>query len=267
MNTIHCRDCVEGMMDLDAESVHLVLTSPPYYNAMEYTQFRTYEDFLSFIQIVTREIHRILKPGRFFAINTSPIIEAREKRQDQSTRYPIPFDIHPRIMRSGFMFIEDIVWIKPEPSVKNRNAGFYRHRKPLAYKPNSVTEYIMIYRKRTDKLIDWNLNQYDDETINRSLIRGNYERSNAWHINPESCEDHPAIFPEELSDRIIQYYSFKDDVVLDPFMGSGTTAVSCKKLGRKWIGFERSEEFCNFARKRVMEYKVFKKMDEFFRNV
>jgi DNA modification methylase len=167
-------------------------------------------------------------------------------------------------VNSGFTFIEDIVWIKPEPSVKNRNAGFYRHRKPLAYKPNSVTEYIMIYRKTTDKLIDWNLSRYDDDTINHSLIRGNYERSNAWHINPESSDSHPAVYPEELSDKIIQYYSFKGDVVLDPFMGSGTTAVSCKKLGRKWIGFERSEEFCKIARKRIKDYKVFKKMDAFF---
>lgn len=59
----------------------------------------------------------------------------------------------------GWEFIDDIVWEKPEYSVKNRIGGFQQHRKPLAYKPNSVTEYLMVYRKQTDKLIDWNIHQ------------------------------------------------------------------------------------------------------------
>jgi len=264
-NRIYNQDCLDGMKEIiPNSSIHLVFTSPPYYNARDYSQFSFYGDYLHFMHRVIREVQRVLKKGRFFVLNTSPVIEAREKRQDQSTRYPIPFDIHQYVMNSGFSFIDDIVWIKPEPSVVNRNAGFYRHRKPLAYKPNSVTEYLMVYRKKSDKLIDWELNQYEAHIVEESLVRGEYERSNAWIINPESSDVHPAVFPEELASKVIQYYSIKGDLVLDPFMGSGTTAVSCKKLGRKFVGFEQCGEYYEMAIRRVNNCKVFKTMDSFF---
>ena len=85
----------------------------------------------------------------------------RLSRAHSSKRYAIPYDIHPRLTDIGWEFIDDIVWIKPEYAAKNRNGGFYQHRKPLCYKANSVTESVMVYRKKTDKLIDWNLRQYE----------------------------------------------------------------------------------------------------------
>lgn len=72
----------------------------------------------------------------------------------------------------GWEFIDDIVWEKPEYSVKNRIGGFQQHRKPLAYKPNSVTEYLMVYRKQTDKLIDWNIHQWNPESVDAIIARG-----------------------------------------------------------------------------------------------
>src|SRR5207302_11035129 len=110
----------------------------------------------------------------------------RMSRSHSSTRYLIPFDIHPLITKIGFDFIEDIVWIKPEPSAKNRNGGFFQHRKPLGYKANSVTEYVIVYRKKTDKLLDWNMQQYDEETVEASKVRGDYDKSNAWKIAPSA---------------------------------------------------------------------------------
>ena len=94
------------------------------------------------------QIHRATKTGRFFVLNTSPVIVPRISRQHSSRRYPIPFDIHPLLIKMGWEFIDDIVWEKPEASVKNRNGGFFQHRKPLAYKPNTCTEYLMVYRKK-----------------------------------------------------------------------------------------------------------------------
>ncbi len=82
-------------------------------------------------------------------------------------------------------FIDDIIWVKPEASVKNRNAGFLQHRKPLAYKPNARTEYLMVYRKQTDKLIDWNIRQYDWQTVKESKVKDGYETSNVWNIDPK----------------------------------------------------------------------------------
>ena len=88
---------------------------------------------------------------------------------------------------------------KPDYAAKNRNGGFFQHRKPLGYKANSVTESVMVYRKKTDKLIDWNIRQYDDETVDASRVMGDYEKTNLWPINPATDKVHPAVFPPELA--------------------------------------------------------------------
>src|SRR3989338_8966468 len=157
----------EVLKYVPSESIHLTFTSPPYYNARDYSIYPSYKDYLEFLASVFKEIHRVTKEGRFFILNTSPIIIPRAGRQYSSKRYPIPFDIHPYLVEMGWEFIDDIIWLKPEASVKNRNAGFLQHRKPLAYKPNAVTEMLMVYRKKTDKLIDWNIKQYPYKLINK----------------------------------------------------------------------------------------------------
>ena len=153
----------------------------------------------------------------------------------------------------GWDFIDDIVWVKPEASVKLRNGNFRQNRKPLAYKPNAVSEYIMVYRKHTDKLIDWNMAQYGNE----SNVVDNYETSNVWHLPPYSDDTHPAPFPVELPRRLIKLYSFKDDVVLDPFLGSGTTALAAKELGRRWIGYDTSPKYVELANQRLRQEMLF----------
>ena len=161
-------DTLDIMKAVPSESVHLTFTSPPYYNARDYSIYQSYNEYLEFLSEVFKQVHRITQEGRFLVVNTSPIIIPRAGRQFSSKRYPIPFDIHRYIMDAGFEFIDDIIWVKPEASVKDRNGGFKQHRKPLAYKPNTVTEYVMVYRKKTDKLIDWNIKQYDDSVVESS---------------------------------------------------------------------------------------------------
>ena len=214
------------------DSIHLTFTSPPYYNARDYSIYPSYEAYLQFLQDVFEKIHRVTKEGRFLIVNTSPVIVPRISRQHQSIRYPIPFDLHAILVKMGWDFIDDIVWLKPEYSVKNRIGGFEQHRKPLAYKPNSVTEYLMVYRKHTDKLLDWNMHQYSLDTINESKVERKYETSNVWAINPKSDKVHSAVFPEELCKRVVEYYSYKGDLVFDPFGGSGTLGRTARALGR-----------------------------------
>ena len=246
-------DCIEGIRKLPDECIDLVVTSPPYYNARDYSSYGSYPDYLAAMDSTFRALHRVVKEGRFIAINSSPVIEAREKRSVQSKRYPIPFDLH-SLLRDDWQFIDDIIWLKPEGAAINRNGGFYQHRKPLGYKPNVVTEYIMIYRKKTDRLIDWNMRQYPQSVVNASKVDG-YERTNVWRINPVSDAVHPAVYPEELAEKVIRYYSYVGDVILDPFMGSGTTAVAAMKLNRHYIGYEISKEYCDIANKRIEQNK------------
>ena len=206
-NVIVQADVRDALCAVADESIHLTFTSPPYYNARDYTLYESYETYLKFLADIFGEVHRITKEGRFFVLNTSPVIIPRMSRAHASKRYAIPFDIHPMLTQIGWEFIEDIIWVKPERCAKNRNGGFFQHRKPLGYKANSVSEYVMVYRKKTDKLIDWNMRQYSNEMVEASKVKGDYEKTNVWHIHPASDKVHPAIFPTDLATRIIQFYS------------------------------------------------------------
>lgn len=247
-NVIVCADVQEALKVIPDESIHLTFTSPPYYNARDYTIYQSYEAYLDLLTAIFKETHRITKDGRFFVLNTSPVIVPRISRSHSSKRYAIPYDMHPRLTDIGWEFIDDIVWTKPDYAAKNRNGGFFQHRKPLGYKANSVTESVMVYRKKTDKLIDWNIRQYDDETVAASRVMGDYEKTNLWHINPATDKVHPAVFPPELATRVIRFYSFKDDLVFDPFGGSGTVGHVALTHERYFLLCEKETEYVERAK-------------------
>ncbi len=241
------------------ESIHLTFTSPPYYNARDYSIYPSYEAYLKFLEEVFLETFRVTKEGRFLIVNTSPVIVPRISRSHSSKRYPIPFDLHHYLTQMGWEFIDDIVWEKPEYSVKNRIGGFQQHRKPLAYKPNSVTEYLMVYRKQTDKLLDWNIHQYDMQTVENSKVKDGFETTNVWKICPKSDKIHSAIFPVELCQRVVEYYSFKGDLVFDPFGGSGTLGRTAKSLGRKFFLTEKEPKYFEYMQTFQAKNNLFEK--------
>lgn len=238
----------ETLKAVPNESFHLTFTSPPYYNARDYSIYKSYAEYLNFLEKVFHFTHAKTKEGRFLIVNTSPIIIPRVSRQHSSKRYPIPFDLHTRLVGMGWEFIDDIVWKKPETSVKNRNAGFLQHRKPLGYKPNAVTEYLMVYRKQTDKLLDWNIRRYDKNVVDDSKVGDGYETSNVWEIDPKYDKVHSAVFPVELCERVIKYYSFKGDLVFDPFAGSGTFGKVAAKSDRHFFLTEQNAEYFEYMK-------------------
>ena len=233
------------------QCIHLTFTSPPYYNARDYSFYKSYEEYLNFLTSIFAEVHRVTHEGRFFILNTSPVIIPRVSRAHASKRYPIPFDIHPRLVDLGWEFVDDIVWAKPEASVKNRNAGFLQHRKPLGYKPNPVTEYLMVYRKQSPKLLDWNIRQYDVDTVEGSKVGDGYETTNLWHIDPVNDRVHSAVFPRTLCHRVIQYYSYCGDLVFDPFGGSGTLGLATRHLGRHFFMAEKEADYIDRMRQNL----------------
>ncbi|MDR2090150.1 MAG: HEAT repeat domain-containing protein [Clostridiales bacterium] len=241
-------DVKDVLKTIKEESFHLTFTSPPYYNARDYSTYESYEAYLSFLETVFKEVYRTTKEGRFLIVNTSPVIVPRISRTHSSKRYPIPFDLHTILIKQGWEFIDDIVWEKPEYSVKNRIGGFQQHRKPLAYKPNSVTEYLMVYRKKTDKLLDWNIHQYDNDTIKSSKVSDGFFTTNVWKICPKSDKVHSAIFPIELCQKVIEYYSYKGDLIFDPFAGSGTLGRTAKSMDRKFFLTEKEPKYFEYMK-------------------
>lgn len=249
-------DVREVLEQIPSESIHLTFTSPPYYNARDYSIYSSYKEYLAFLEDVFQKVYRITKEGRFLVLNTSPIIIPRVGRNYSSKRYPIPYDIHPLLVKMGWDFIDDIIWEKPEASVKNRNAGFLQHRKPLAYKPNPCTESIMVYRKKTNKLIDWNIKQYERKIVEESKINGDYESSNIWKINPTFDKTHSAVFPLELCNKVIKFYSFVGDLVFDPFAGSGTLGKSAMNLNRYFFLTELNKKYVKRVKENINANKM-----------
>lgn len=254
-NTVAQGDSEQILQDLPAESIDLVFTSPPYFNARpEYTDYITYEEYLLKLRKVIQNTHRVLNEGRFFVINISPVLIRRNNRTESSKRLAVPFDVHGLFIEEGFDFIDDIIWVKPEGAgwATGRGRRFAADRNPLQYKPVPVTEYVLVYRKHTDKLIDWNIrNHPNKELVKQSRIDSDYETTNIWCIKPAHDLNHPAIFPDELVNKVITYYSFKNDVVLDPFAGIGTVGRVAAKLDRRFVLIEQDPKYVSVIIKSI----------------
>lgn len=238
-NKVILGDAQAVLEEFPPDTAQLVITSPPYYNAKpQYSEFVDYQEYLDFLRKVIVRIHAILSEGRFFIINVSPILVRRTSRSTASKRIPLPFDAHKIIDSAGFDFIDDIIWVKPEGAGWNTGRGrrFSADRWPLQYKPVPVTEYVLVYRKRTNKLIDWNIrSHYDKALVEKSKVTADYDITNVWHIPPGHHKIHPAVFPKELVRKLVRYYSFVDDLVLDPFAGSGTVGVVALEMERRFL--------------------------------
>lgn len=235
------------LKQLPEQSIDMIFTSPPYYNARkQYSEYDTYEDYLTLIRKVIRECNRILIDGKFFIMNSSHVLIPRASRNESSSRIAVPFDIHQIFMEEGFEFIDDIIWEKPEGAgwASGRGRRFSADRNPMQYKAVPVTEYVMVYRKKTKILIDYFIRNHPNQSIiQESKIADGYEKTNVWYISPARDKRHPAIFPKELAEKVIQYYSFKNDVILDPFGGIGTTAKAAIDLKRRFVSIECSDEY------------------------
>ena len=141
------------------------------------------------------------------------------------------------------------------PGATGRGRRFSADRNPLQYKAVPVTEYVLVYRKRTEMLIDWHIRNHPDKNIiAASKVQDGYERTNIWKINPNTNSGHPAAFPLELAEKVITYYSFQNDVVLDPFAGSGTTGAAATKLDRRFVLFDINPTYVDMMRTQVNKW-------------
>ena len=186
-NKLILGDCRAVLADFPSDSVQLVFTSPPYFNAKpQCVEYRDYESYLAFLGEVFEACHAVLAEGRFLVVNVSPVLVRRTSRSTASRRLPIPFDLHPILDKAGFEFIDDIIWRKPDGAGWHLGRGrrFAADRQPLQYKPVTVTEYVLVYRKKTSRLIDWNLRYHPDpDALRQSLIDDDYARTNVWDIH------------------------------------------------------------------------------------
>ena len=253
-------DSLNILKKMKKNIVDLTFTSPPYYNARDYSIYNSYNQYLKILESIFKQVFRVTKHGHYLIVNTSPIMMPRFSRNHSSTRYPIPFDLNYLLIKMGWEFVDDIVWKKPEPSVMNRNGTFQKGKKPLTYKPNLVTEYILVYKKPSILLTEDIINKVSLDNQKNSLIKESIFSTNIWEISPVSDKIHLAPFPKKLSDLIIKLYSYKNDLILDPFAGIGTVGHSCIELERKSILIEKESKYVQEILKR---HPIFNKRNNY----
>ena len=255
----------ERMPELSPESVSLTVTSPPYWNAIDYdvhtngdgnAWYRTrqysegfgdYGEYLDLLARIFAEVHRVTKPGGFCAIVIGTVLM-------DGRHIPVPFDLTARLQTVGWEFHQDIIWHKTTAGVKRAGSAIQKPY-PGYYYPNIMTEYILLFRKPGEKI-------YRQVNGNREASRFEIDdvfkmdtANNIWHIAPVPPRiiDHPCPFPEEIPYRLIKMYSYRGDTVLDPFVGSGQTTKVAVALGRYTAGYDTRQEYIDYSRARIAE--------------
>ena len=244
IDTIVIGDCLDVMRQMPDGCVDLVVTSPPYWNQRSYSFWPTYGDYMEDVSLWVGEVAQILKPGRhcFWVIPDKLPWPPKENGTRERLYMPIYADTERCASEAGLVCEFPIVWKKPHGTQKM--FGSYPY--PPTIIPTQMTERICMWRKPGKP----DLSRKSDESRFTKEQWVTWAQD-MWEINPETSIDHPAPFPEELVNRVVTLWSFVSDLVFDPFMGSGTTAVAAKKLGRHYFGCDINPEYVRLANERV----------------
>ncbi len=238
LNQIFCKSS-ETMSELPDSSVHLMITSPPYNVGKEYDQDLSLEEYLQLIKNVMKEVYRVLAEGGRVCINIANI--------GRKPYIPLHAHIIKIMLDLGFLMRGEVIWDKSSSAGTSTAWGSWKSaNNPIL---RDIHEYVLIFSKDTFS----RKRGCKKDTIKKEEFL-EYTKS-IWSFSATSAKKigHPAPFPEELPKRLIQLYSFEGDIVLDPFIGSGQTAIAALKSGRFYVGYDTSREYCELAKKRIKE--------------
>lgn len=245
LNTIIASSC-ENMKDIPNNSLHLMITSPPYNVSKEYDNDLSLNEYLSLLKNCFTETYRVLVDGGRACINIANI--------GRKPYIPLSDYVSKIMIEIGFNMRGEIIWNKSAGAgISTAWGSFQSASNPIL---RDVHEYILIFSKGNYK------RERDKEE--KELRKDNITKEefiewtkSVWTMNTESAKriGHPAPFPEELPNRLIKLFSFTNDIVIDPFMGSGTTAIAAIKNNRNFVGYEINEEYINLANNRIENLK------------
>lgn len=227
----------DNMKELPNNSVHLMITSPPYNVSKEYDEDLSLKDYLYLLENSFRETFRVLVNGGRACINVANL--------GRKPYIPISDYISKIMLEIGFNMRGEIIWNKAASASPSTAWGSWQSAANPTLR--DIHEYILIFSKGSYKR---EKNKKENSISKEQFMEWT---KSIWTMNAESARrvGHPAPFPEELPYRLIQLYSFKGDIILDPFMGSGTTALSAIKSDRRFVGYEINEEYIRLSEKRI----------------
>ena len=234
LNKIYQGDCREIIRGLENNSIDLVVTSPPYNVGVDYGQ---YEDSIPMpdYRLMVKDLFVVLdckvkNTGRV-CINVS--------LKNENGIVDIPSIIKEEADNIGWEQRFEIIWNKGS---SESSSAWGSWRSPSSPRPIFNHEYILVFDVGDEK-------KESEKTLEKEEFM-EYVKS-VWNITPETSSEHPAPFPKEIPRRLIKLNSYKGDVVLDPFIGSGTTAVVAEKLNRDWIGIDLNKDYVEMSYDRI----------------
>ncbi len=238
LNRVHVHSS-ENMDELPSNCVHLMVTSPPYNVGKEYDNDLTLDEYRSLLRRVWSETYRVLVDGGRICVNVANI--------GRKPYLPLNAWITTDLLELGFSMRGEIIWNKSASAGSSCAWGSWKSASNPVLR--DVHEYIMVFNKGSFARKK-HVNQ--QSTIERDQFL-EWTKS-VWNFAAESAKrvQHPAPFPIDLPMRAIQLYTFKNDVVLDPFMGSGTTAVAATRANRNWVGYEISRKYADLVDSRLL---------------
>jgi DNA modification methylase len=245
VNKIHCANSLNFLKILPDNCIDLVLTSPPYNFGINYNNtndVNIWEDYFDKLFAIFRECNRVLKDSGRFIVNIQPLF---------SDYIPTHHIISNFFFREGLIWKGEIIWEKNNYNCKYCTWGSWQS--PSAPYLKYSWEFIEIFCKNSLKK--------DGQKDNIDISADEFKKwvYGKWTIAPErkmKQYKHDAMFPEELAKRAIKLFSYKNDIVLDPFNGVGTTTKIAKKLGRKFIGIDIDKKYCETAKERLKEVNI-----------
>ncbi len=227
----------QNMHEVPDNSVHVSVTSPPYNVGKDYDDDLTGDEYFALLDSVWQEVYRVLVPGGRACINVANI--------GRKPYIPINAVISRQMIEHGFLMRGEIIWDKSASAGVSCAWGSWRS--PSNPVLRDTHEYILVFSKgRFDRPAKQRVSTITKEDFLECT-------KSVWTFPAESAKrvQHPAPFPVELPRRLIELYSYKDDVVLDPFIGSGTTAVAAMQCGRRYVGYDTSAAYVAIAQARL----------------
>jgi len=241
LNKFFCKSSV-NMDEIPDSSVHLMITSPPYNVGKEYDDDLTLDEYLALLTSVFAQVHKKLVTGGRACINVANI--------GRKPYIPIHAMIIEIMLDLGFLMRGEIIWDKSASGGGSCAWGSWMSASNPVLR--DYHEYILVFSKDS---YSKNKNQVKKDTIERDDFI-EWTRS-VWTFPAVNAKNigHPAPFPVELPHRLINLYSYEGDVILDPFAGSGTTAIAAIKNNRKYICYDVKKEYVDLAKKRISNQK------------
>ena len=251
-NIIYNTDLIEGFKKIDDNSIDLLMTSPPYNCGIEYDSYndsRPWEEYLEWCEQWLIEAKRVLKPDGRFAINHLVEMGLPAHGKKNGIRVSPQIELHKILTKLDLTVVAQPMWADLTRSTLTSWGSWMSASAPYIYNPMEV---ILIGYKS-----QWKKERPKDNPGVNTISKEDFMKGvgGVWSIQPETQGLTVANFPVELPKLCIELLTFKDDVVLDIFMGSGTTAIACLETERKYIGFEISDSYCKIAEERIAYYK------------